>query len=131
LLGDGDAFLDVLETHAPVVLGHDRAREGIPRRQTLTGLDHFAVADGDGGAVRNLVTLALAAVVVINDDFAGTGDRDALAVRIRDVAQADREAHRTGGLGFDRAGHRGARRRTTDVERTHRELRTRFADRLG
>src|SRR5579862_10052113 len=34
------------------------------------------------------------------------------------------------GLGLDRARHRGARSRAADVERAHRELRARLADRL-
>src|SRR5690606_31454067 len=75
-----DAFLDVGETDRAVVFGHDGARQRIPGGQLGAGLDDVAVAHGDGGAVGHLVAFALAAVVVIDDDFAGTGHRDAVAL---------------------------------------------------
>src|SRR5690606_2520870 len=130
LLGNRHAFFDVLEAHTTVVLGHDRAGERIPRSQTLASLDRVAIAHGNGGTVRNLVALTLATVVVEDDDFAGTRDGDTFTLGIRDVTQADCEAPRTGRLGLDRAGHGCTRCGTTDVERTHRQLRARRTDRL-
>src|SRR5690606_307532 len=130
LVGNRHAFFDVLEAHTTVVLGHDRAGERIPRSQTLASLDRVAIAHGNGGTVRNLVALTLATVVVEDDDFAGTRDGDTFTLGIRDVTQADCEAHRTGRLGLDRAGHGCTRCGTTDVERTHRQLRARLTDRL-
>src|SRR3546814_317918 len=70
LLGNRHAFFDVLEAHQSGVFGHDRTRQRIPVGQTLTSLDDIAIAYGNGGAVLNLVTFALAAVVVKNDDVA-------------------------------------------------------------
>src|SRR5690606_18769424 len=83
------------------------------------------------GAVGNLVALALAAVVVENDAFARTGNGHALAPGIGHVAQADGEADAARGLGFDRAGHGGARSGPPDVEGAHGQLRARLADGLG
>src|SRR5690606_22932282 len=128
---NGDAFLDVLEADATLVFRHDRAGERIPRCQTLTGLHDFAITHGNGGTVRDLVALALTAGVVINDDLARTGNRHAFALGVGHIAQTDFKAHRTGGLGVHGAGHGRTRSRTTNVERTHRQLCTRFTDGLG
>src|SRR5690606_14564996 len=57
LAGNRNTFLDVLEAHLTGVLGDDRACQRIPCRQTLTGLDDFAVANRQGSAVRHLMTL--------------------------------------------------------------------------
>src|SRR5690554_32319 len=131
LTGNGHAFLDVLEAYAAVVFRHDRAGQGIPRCQALTSLDDVAIAHRNGGTVRYLVALTLATVVVENDDLARTGNGHTLTLGVGDIAQADGKAHRTGRLRFDRACRGGTRGRTTNVERTHRQLRARFADRLG
>ena len=89
----------------------------------------IAVADGDDGAVRNLVTLALAAELVDHAQFAGTRYRDPVALLVvhgLEVVQARRA------LALHFHGVRGSRsrRRATDVERTHRQLRAGFADGL-
>ncbi|CFW85983.1 Uncharacterised protein [Bordetella pertussis] len=130
LLGNGNAFFDVLEAHRAAVLGHDRTGQRIPAGQTGAGLDRFAVANQDGGAIRDLVALALAAVVVEDGQFAGTRNRHTLALGVGDIAHRAGEADRAVGLGFHGAGQGRTRSGATDVERPHGELRARFADRL-
>ena len=71
LLGHRDAFFDVFEPHGTGVLGDHRACQRIPGRQDRTGLDDLAVAGLQHRAIRHLVTLALAAVVVLDQDFTG------------------------------------------------------------
>src|SRR5690606_20855448 len=131
LLGDGNAFFDVLEADAALVFAHAGTRERIPRGQTLAGLDGFAVAHGDGGAVGDLVTFTFAAIVVEDDDLTGARNRNAFALGVGDVAQADRETDGTRGLRLDRAGHGGTRGGPADVEGTHRQLRARLTDGLS
>src|SRR6185312_1749260 len=55
---------------------------------------------------------------------------DELALGVGDVAHLRREAHLAGRLRFDLRGRRRPRRRAADVERAHRQLRARLADRL-
>src|SRR5690606_20680743 len=95
------------------------------------GLDGVTVAHDDGRAVGDLVAFAFTAVVVIDDDLARARHRNAVALGVGQIAQAQGKAHGTGGLGLDRAGHGRTRGGTADVERPHRQLRTRFADGLG
>src|SRR5690606_29815693 len=130
LLGNGRALFDVLEADRAGVLGDDRARERIPGGELRAGLDRLAVGDQQRGAVGHLVALALAAVVVDDDDLARARDDDLLALGVGHVAHRRREADDAVGLGLDRAGHRRPRRRTADVEGAHRQLRARLADRL-
>ena len=85
--------------------------------------------DGDRRAVRDLVALTLATEVVDDADFARTRYRDEVPLLVLhrlDVMEAD-EALVTD---LDAAGSSGSRRGTTDVERTHRQLRARLTDRL-
>src|SRR5690606_13030196 len=131
LLDNRNAFLDVLEAHRTGVLGHDGTCQRIPGCQTRTGLDVIVVAHGNRGAIRYLVAFALAAVVVENNDLARTGNRHALTLGVGDIAQANGKSHRTGRLGFHRAGHGRTRCRATDVESTHRQLCTRLTNGLG
>src|SRR5438034_1476000 len=86
LLGDGDAFLDVLEAHDAAVLGDDRAGMRVPRSERLPRLDGLAVGSEERCAVGHLVALALATVVVGDEHFAGAGDDYFLALRVGDVA---------------------------------------------
>ena len=53
---------------------------------TRAGLDLLVGLDAQGRAVRHLVALALAAVLVVDDDLAGTGDHDQLALAVGHVA---------------------------------------------
>src|SRR5690606_34912957 len=74
LSGNRNAFLDVFEAYAALVFTHDRTGERIPRSQTLTGLDGFAITHGNGGTIGNLMPFALTTVVVEDHDFAGARD---------------------------------------------------------
>ena len=96
-----DAFLDVLELHRAGVLGDDRPVVRVPGGELLAGAHLVAVGDEERRAVRHLVALALAAVVVDDGDFAGAADHDHVALRVGDVAHAGGEAHRAGRLGLD------------------------------
>src|SRR5690606_29979103 len=131
LLGDGDALFHVLELHRTGVLRDDRAGVRIPRRQLRTSLDGHAVVDEQSCAIRQLVTLALTVHVVGNDQFGRTRDDNLLALGVGDVAHIAGETDGTRRLRFHAACHGCTRSRATDVERTHGELRTRLADRLG
>ncbi len=77
------------------------------------------------------MAFAFAAVVVEDRQFARARNRNAFALGVRDIAHRAGKAHQTAGLRFHRAGQGRTRRRATDVERTHRELRARFTDGLG
>src|SRR6185436_806813 len=66
---------------------------------------------------------------VLHDHLARTRQHDVITAGVLhelDVLEADRAR----GLHFDLQDRCRTRRRTTDVERTHGELRARFADRL-
>ena len=130
LLGDREAFLDVLELRLAGELGDDRARQRIPVGQHGAGLDLLVGLDRQDRTVRHLVAFALAAVLVVDDDFARTRDHDQLALAVGHVAHRGVEADHAVGLGFDAGGDGRARCRTTDVEGPHRQLRAGLADRL-
>src|SRR5574343_1085980 len=131
LLGDGNAFLDVLEPHDTGVLGNDRTSMRIPRRQLGTGLNGLAFVSRQDGAIRNLVAFAFTTVIVNNQHFAGAGDNDLLTLGAGHKAHVAGITNGTGRLTFDLVGNGSTGRRTTDVEGTHGELGTRFTDRLG
>src|SRR6185295_12346973 len=130
LLGDGDAFLDVLELRAAGELGDDRARQRVPAREHGAGLDLLVGLDAEQRPVRHLVALALAAVRIHDHDLARARDDDQLALAVGDVAHRRVEAHRAFRLRLDARCDRRTRRSTADVEGAHRELRAGLADRL-
>ena len=78
-----DAVDEVEEAHEAGDFRHDRVGMRIPGRDGLAGLDRRAVLDDDHRAVRQLVALALAAVVVEHRQFARTRHRDQVAVGVR------------------------------------------------
>jgi len=92
LLGHGQAFFDVLELRLAGELGDDRAGQRIPVGQDGAGLDGLVGLDGQHRAVRHLVALALAAMLVVDDDFAGTGNHHQLALAVGHVAHGGVEA---------------------------------------
>src|SRR6185312_867997 len=96
----------------------------------VAGFDGFAVAREQRCAVRHLVTLALAAVLVMDQHLAAAGDRDELGARIGYIAHARRVTHDAGRLALDLAHDGGARCGAANVESAHRELRARLPDRL-
>ena len=130
LVHDRDVFDNVLELDATGVFRNDRTRHRVPRRELLAGADFLIRTDEHRGAVRHLVAFAFAAVFG-HDHFARAGNDDEFALRGLHVAHGGRVLDRTGRLRFDARGDGGTRRGTTDVERTHRKLGTRFADRLS
>ena len=100
LLGHRQAFFDVLELHLTGEFGDDRARQRIPVGQDRAGLDGLVGLDGQRRTVRHLVALALAAMVVLDDDFTRTRDHHQLAFGVADVAHRGVEADHAVGLGF-------------------------------
>src|SRR5258708_10744385 len=103
----------------------------VPRGERLPRLDGLSVGDEKRGAVGDLVALALAAVIVCDEHFAGPGDHHLLALGVGDVAYLRRETHGAVRLRFDLVRPRGARGRPSDVEAAHVEVRARLPDRLG
>ena len=109
--------------------GDDRVSVRIPGRHDLAGFDGIAIADRDHGAVRNLVALTLATELVDHAQFAGARYRDPVTLLVMHGLQVV-QTRRALALHFHRVGGSRTRCRTTDVERTHRQLRARFTDRL-
>ena len=129
LRGDGEAVHEVVELDHTGHFGDDRMGVRIPGRADLAARHHVAFLDGDHRAVGNLVALALATELVHHADLARARDGNQVPLLVLhglDVMEADRAlvAH------FDARGRRCSRGRATDVERAHRELRARLADRL-
>ena len=96
----------------------------------MPAFTRVAVLDLQRRAVRHLVALALAAVVVLDHHLAGARDDDELALGVGHVAHQRREADGARGLALELRRRGGPRRGAADVERPHRELRARLADRL-
>ena len=101
LLRDGDAFLDVLELRSSGELGDDRSRQRVPVGQHGARLDRLVGLDVERRSVRQLVTLALAAVLVRDDDLAGSRDHDQLALAVGHVAHRRVEPRDAVGLRVD------------------------------
>src|SRR5450755_4759968 len=126
---DGDAVDEVGELdHA----GHFRdhgVRMRIPIRHRLTGRHHIGIVHRDGGAVRDLIALALAAKLIDHAQFTGARYRDQVTLLMPhglDVVQAYCALR----LDLDAIGRCRSGGRTADVEGTHGELGSRLADRL-
>ena len=129
LLDHRDAVDEVDEAHEAGDFRHDRMVMRIPVGHGLAGFDRRAVLDHDRRAVRQLVALALAAVVVEHRQFARTRHRDQVAVGVLHVLEVV-ELDRAGGLDRHVVDRRRTRSRAADVERTHRQLGAGLADRL-
>ena len=124
-----DAFEDVLEANLPGFLGEDRERIRIPLDEHLALLDRLAFLHLQARAVDDRVALAIAALRVLHDErTAAVHDDEVAVLRLHDLHAL--EADRAGVARFERRllGH--SRRRSADVERPHRQLRARLADRL-
>src|SRR5580692_1924058 len=120
---------EVLELQEARHFGHDRVGMRIPGRADLARSNHVTFFHVDHGAVRDLVALALAAEIIDHADFTRARHRNQvplLMLHRLDVVEADEAlvAH------LNTARRRRSRRRATDVERTHRELRSWLTDRL-
>src|SRR5690606_3919918 len=119
----------VVELQPALHLGDDRVGVRIPGGDHLPGLHRIFVADRDHRAVRDLVALPLAAELVDHGDLAGTGNGNQVAALVADrldVEQPDRAL----GLDLHVVDRRRSRRRTTDMEGAHGQLRAGLADRL-
>src|SRR5262249_35504528 len=129
LLAHGDAFHDVLVLHPARELREDRVRERIPLDEHGTRLDLLLRLDLELGAVHDRIALALAAPLVGHADLAVAVGGHEVPVPVHDRTQFV-ELHYARALRLvlgrldDTAG------RAADVERPHRQLRARLADRL-
>src|SRR5207344_231908 len=130
LLGDRGALFDVLELHRAGIFGNDRPVVRIPVGEVVAGLDGLAVSYRQHRAVRHLVAFALTLIVVLDDHLAGARNHDLVALGVLHVAHRRREARGPRRLRFHVALYGGPAGRTADMEGTHRELSSRFADRL-
>src|SRR5262249_42603915 len=106
----------------------DRERERVPRGQQLILRHAAAVFDENVRAVNDLVTRRFTTAIVDDDQRTVAVHRDAFALAALDRLQVEI---------LDRAvltrfvfGRLLEPRRATDVERTHRQLRARLANRL-
>ena len=130
LLGNREALFDVLEMRLAGELGNDRSGQRVPVGQNGAGLDGLVYLDRQHRAIRNLVALALAAVFVMNDDFTRAGDHHQFLLAVGHITHGRVEPDAAVGLGFHARRDGGARCGAADVEGPHRQLGTRFTDRL-
>ena len=112
------------------MLGNHRTGMRIPSSKGCARFDGRTVLYQQGGAIRYFVAFAFAADFVVNHDFGRTSDNDQLALIVCHITHLAVKAHRTVGFRFHVARCRRTGSRTTDVEGTHGQLGTRFADRL-
>ncbi len=131
LLFDRLAFLQVLEFHGSRYLGEDRERERIPRGKHVVLFDLLAILDVKLRAVNDLIACDLASALVHEAEFRRlTFHRDHFTFTVLDhlpiVNELNGPVHRSGvfRLLLETCG-------TADVEGSHRQLGSRFADRLG
>src|SRR5690606_33472453 len=117
---NGDVLFDILETNCTAVFGHDRTGKRIPARNTLTSFNSLTITYRNGGTIGNLMTLTFTTTVIVNNDLARTRNRYFFTFGIRDITQADSKTNVTSDLRFNRTCGCCTRRRTTNVERTHR-----------
>src|SRR5690606_25903169 len=118
------------EGHDTLHLGHDRVSVRIPLGHDSAGIDLVAFLDGNNSTIRELVTLALTPKVASDSQLTGTGNRDQGAICALDVLQV-MQADGTPVLDHNVVNSRRSAGRTTNVERTHGQLGTRFTNGLG
>ena len=123
------AFLQVLELHGAADFGQDREGVRIPLDQHLAQRNLLAFFDLHLAAVDDRVALLFAALFVDHGDRTVAVHHHQVAFLGTDRDQVD-EAHRAVVLGVEARLLADSRSRTADVEGTHRELRSRFADGL-
>src|SRR5208283_2111821 len=124
-----DAFLQVLELDRAADFSEDGKGVRIPLDQNLTKLYRPAFHDLDLGAIHNRIALAFASLLVHHRNRALTiHDHQVASLRLHRL-QVD-EANQTVALGIEARLLRNSRRRASDVEGAHGELRSRFADGL-
>ncbi len=126
---DGHAINKILKRHRPVDFRQDRHRIGVPLGDTLATFDGIAIINTQARTVGQLVRGTLMAVFVENLNLYVTPHHHKNAGRVfNDIAIDD--LHLTGMVGFQERCVNNLRR-TTNMERTHRQLSTRLTNRLG
>src|SRR5579863_4165010 len=123
------AVLQVLELHCAADFGDNREGVRIPLDHDLAQLDVIAFVDLDLGAVDDRIALAFAILLVHDRDRALAVHYDQVAGLRFHCLQAD-EAHGAVVLGIETRLLGDSRSRAADVEGTHRQLGSRFADGL-
>src|SRR5690606_7416924 len=127
---NGNPFFNAHKGHEAGHLGDDRVSVWVPLGHDLTSLNLITGLDAQLSTVGQLVPLTLTTMAVGNGQRGRTGHHHQVAVRLLNglqVVQTD------GATVFHvNAVHRGSPGgRTTDVERTHRQLGTGLTDRLS
>ena len=130
LIHHGNVFNNVLKLNAAGVLRNNRTGHRIPGSKLLSGLNRLPILNQERGAVRYLVAFTFTTVIHHND-FTGTRNHHEFTLGRLHEAHCFIEAHRAGRLGLDTRCNCSTGRRTTNVERTHRQLRTRLTNRLS
>jgi hypothetical protein len=100
----------------------------IPGRQHGTSLDVLAIIPKQGGAVGDFMPLALAAIVVGDQDLAGTRNDDLFILRVGHITNRLVEPQGTCALRINLILCGGPRCCATDVESAHGELGAGFTD---
>ncbi|AKA27550.1 hypothetical protein PCL1606_61070 (plasmid) [Pseudomonas chlororaphis] len=127
---DRDAFFHAHVGHGTFHFGNDRVGVRVPLGHDGASVDLVTLFNRNHGTVRQLVALALTTEVVSDCQLTGTGHGNQVAVHSLNVLQVV-QTDGTAILHLNAVGRGGPARRTTDVERTHRQLGTRLTDRLG
>src|SRR5688572_12199478 len=134
LLGHRFILDDVDEANRARHVRDDRRGVGIPREDHLVPLHRIAIAhhhDGAEGHRQARANLRVLVGALPDDDLAFIGGDDPVILAVLDHDQAIAVFHHAVELGLARGLFGDTRRRSTDVERAQRELRSRLADRLG
>ena len=128
--GHGFAINDIFKANLTSDFGHNRNRVRVPSTNDLTCFDFIALVDLERRTLRNLVSLKLTTTGIQNRDLTVSVQYDGIALVIGHVTHASDANHASL---LDRFlvifGNRVSN--TTDVERTHGQLCTRFTDRLS
>ena len=128
--GHGLAVNNIFEANLTSDFRHNRNRVRVPSTNDLASFDFIAFADFQRRTLRNLVRLKLTTPNIQNRDLTISVQHDGIAFIVGHVTHAS-DANRSSLLdGFlvifgNRVGN------TTNVERTHGQLSTRFTDRLS
>ena len=124
---DGVARLDIFEPDNTVRFCNQQLAVRIEDGQGRAGVDGVPFFNFKGRAFKNAIYLArLTAIVADLDAACGRTAHDEVVDDVH-LGKLDR----TGVFRLDLVGFRAVGRRAADVERTHRQLRARLADRLS
>ncbi len=122
-------FLDeLLEIDLPLDLSDDRDGVRVPLRENNALLNLLSVGDRQGRSLRQLVTLVLAAILVVDRNGAVTVKDDIFIALLHDAQLM--VFHIALVLGTQERLFDGARCRAADMERSHGQLRAGFTDGL-